>query len=39
MTVIAMMWRVEMKILRTGPGSQDIPSSGNRALNKVILTP
>jgi hypothetical protein len=29
MTVIAMMWRVEMKILRTGPDGQAIPSSGN----------
>lgn len=30
---------VEMKILRIGPGGQAIPSSGNRALNKVVLTP
>jgi hypothetical protein len=31
--------KVEMKILRTGPGGQAIPSSENRPLNKVILTP
>jgi hypothetical protein len=39
MTVIVMMWRVEMKILRIGPSGQAIQSSGSRASNKVILTP
>ena len=39
MTVIVMMWKVEMKILRTGPGGRAIPSSENRPLNKVILMP
>jgi hypothetical protein len=38
MTVIVIMWRVEMKILRTGPGGLAIPSSENQPLNKVILT-
>jgi hypothetical protein len=39
MTVIFMMWRVEMKILRTGPDGQAKPSSENPPSNKVILTP
>ena len=29
MTVMIMMWKVEMKILRTGPSGQAIPSSEN----------
>ena len=39
MKVIVMMWKVWMKILRTGPSGQAIPSSGNQPSNKVILTP
>jgi hypothetical protein len=39
MTVIVIVWRVEMKILKIGPGDQAIPSSENRPLNKAILTP
>ena len=38
MTVIVMMWRVEMKILKIGPGDQAMLSSENRLLNRVILT-
>jgi hypothetical protein len=38
MTVIVMMWRVEMKILRIGPGDQAMSSLGNRLLNIVKLT-
>jgi hypothetical protein len=36
-TAIAMMWKVEMKILKTGPSDQVILSMENRPLNRVIL--
>jgi hypothetical protein len=38
MTVIVMMWKVEMKILKIGPGDQTMLSLENRLLNRVILT-
>jgi hypothetical protein len=38
MTVIVMMWKVETKILKIGPGDQAILSSENRLLNRVILS-
>jgi hypothetical protein len=38
MTVIIMMQKVEMKILKIDPGDQAILSSENRLLNRVILT-
>jgi hypothetical protein len=33
-----LMWKVEMKILRTSPGGQAIPCSKSRLLSKVMLT-
>jgi hypothetical protein len=36
---MTMMWKVGMKILKTGPGGQAIPSSESQPLNKVKLTP
>jgi hypothetical protein len=33
-----LMWKVEMKILRTSPGDQAIPCSKSRLLSKVMLT-
>jgi hypothetical protein len=39
MIVMTMMWKVGMKILRTGPSDQAIPSSESRLLSKVMLTP
>jgi hypothetical protein len=33
-----MMWKVEMKILKTGPSDQAILSLENRQLNRVILS-
>ena len=36
-TVIAMMWKVGMRILRIGLGDQVIQSSENRPSNRVIL--
>jgi hypothetical protein len=38
MTVIVVMRKVEMKILKIGPGDRAILSSENRLLNRVILT-
>jgi hypothetical protein len=38
MTVIVMMWRVEMNTLKIGPGDRAMPSSANQLLNRVILT-
>ena len=37
MIVIAMMWRVEAKTLKIGPGDQVMQSSGNQLSNRVIL--
>jgi hypothetical protein len=39
MTVIVMMWKVRMKTLRIGRGTQAILSSKNRLSSKVILMP
>jgi hypothetical protein len=36
-TAIAMMWKVEMKILKISPGDQAMMSSENQPLNRVIL--
>jgi hypothetical protein len=36
-TAIAMMWKVEMRILRIGLGGQVIQSSKNQPSNRVIL--
>jgi hypothetical protein len=36
---MTMMWKVGMKILRTGPGGQAIPSSESRSLSKIMVTP
>jgi hypothetical protein len=36
-TVIAMMWKVGMRILRIGLGGQVIQSSENQPSNRVIL--
>jgi hypothetical protein len=38
MTVVVMMWKVGMKILKIDPGDQAMLSLENRLLNKVILT-
>jgi hypothetical protein len=37
MIVTAMMWRVEAKTLKIGPGDQVMQSSGNQLSNRVIL--
>jgi hypothetical protein len=37
MIAIAMMWRVEAKTLKIGPGDQVMQSSGNQLSNRVIL--
>jgi hypothetical protein len=37
MIVMTLMWKVDMKILRTGRGDQAIPSSENRLLSKAML--
>jgi hypothetical protein len=37
MIVIVMMWRVEAKTLKIGPGDQVMQSSGNQLSNRVIL--
>jgi hypothetical protein len=37
MIATVMMWRVEAKTLKIGPGDQVMQSSGNQLSNRVIL--
>jgi hypothetical protein len=38
MIAITMMWKVEAKTLKIGPGDQVMQSSGNQLSNRVTLT-